>query len=127
MDMDNIASIISLLLGFCAGAFSGLLGVGGGSILVPGMVYLLETSQHVANGTSLAVILASAFIGGITYYKKGMVDGNMAILLGIGATAGGIAGASIMAMLPADILRRAFGAFIILTGFKLLMEEVNIQ
>jgi uncharacterized membrane protein YfcA len=114
---------ISLFLGFCAGVFSGLLGVGGGSILVPGMVYLLGTSQHVAHGTSLAVILASAFIGGITYYKKGMVDGKIALLLGIGATAGSVGGASVMAMLPADLLRRAFGAFIVIVGIKLLMER----
>lgn len=115
--------VISLFLGFCAGLLAGLLGVGGGSILVPGMVYLLETTQHVANGTSLAVILASAFIGGVTYYRKGMVDRNMALLLGIGATAGSIAGASIMAVLPGDVLRRVFGAFIILAGFKLLLEK----
>lgn len=119
--MDNY--IISILLGFCAGAFSGLLGVGGGSILVPGMVYLLETSQYTAHGTSLVVILSSALIGGAAYYKKGLVDEKMAILLGTGAVAGSVTGAVLMVSLPADLLRRAFGALIIFAGIKLLMEK----
>ena len=119
--MDNY--IISILLGFCAGAFSGLLGVGGGSILVPGMVYLLETSQYTAHGTSLVVILSSALIGGTAYYKKGLVDEKMAILLGTSAVAGSVAGAVLMVSLPADLLRRAFGALIIFAGIKLLIEK----
>lgn len=121
--MDISHTAISLLLGFCAGILSGLMGVGGGSVLVPGMVYLLNTSQYTAHGTSLVVILATALVAGTSYYKKGLVDGKLAIMLGICATAGSAIGAALMVLLPADMLRRIFGAFIVIVGIRLLMER----
>ena len=73
--MDIQFILVAILIGIAAGMLSGLVGVGGGLIIVPGLIYFLGFSQHSAQGTSLGLILLPVGIFGVLqYYKQGNVD-----------------------------------------------------
>lgn len=117
------ASIISVGLG--AGLLSGLLGVGGGFIMVPAMVYLLALTQHQAHGTSLAVMIFVVIPGAITYSVNGHVDWLVAIELAGGGVFGAIIGAKIANALSARRLRRYFGLVLILVALRMIWDVVS--
>jgi uncharacterized membrane protein YfcA len=78
--MTNI--LLYLLLGLVAGSFSGLIGIGGGTIIVPALVFLFGLSQHQAQGTTLALLVPPiGFLAAWTYYKQGYVDLRIAALI----------------------------------------------
>ena len=80
---------IILLIGIVAGVFSGFIGIGGGLIVVPCLVYFLGFSQHNAQGTSLAMMLPPIGVMAVyNYYQKGLVDMKVAALLCISFVAG---------------------------------------
>lgn len=82
----NMTSILlHLLLGLVAGTFSGLIGIGGGTIIVPVLVFLFGLSQHQAQGTTLALLVPPiGFFAAWTYYKQGYVDLKIAALICVG-------------------------------------------
>ena len=114
----RIGSII--IIGFVASMLSGLLGIGGGSVLVPAMVYLLGMNQHRAHGTSLAVIAVVVFSSAVYYSTHGLVDWTVAIELMAGGVIGAMIGARICALLSAGRLRRYFGIFLGIVGLRML-------
>src|SRR5260370_3336180 len=88
-------SVIILLRGFWVGVLVGLLGIGGGVVLVPAMVYLLHMDQHMAQGTSLFILLPPIGLGALREYsKQGQVDLRGGVLCRLwmlfGAVAGGL-------------------------------------
>jgi uncharacterized membrane protein YfcA len=109
----------ALALGVLAGVFSGLLGVGGGLIMVPGMVLVLRTRQHVAHATSLAAIIPTAVAGVVAFGKASAVDWRIGALLAAGSIPGARIGAKVMQRIPADRLRVGFGVFVILVAITL--------
>ena len=73
--MDTQTVIILLLVGLAAGILGGLVGIGGGIIIVPALIYFLGFSQFKAQGTSLALIMFPVgILGVLQYYKQGHVD-----------------------------------------------------
>lgn len=115
--------VIGLAIGLVAGLGSGLLGIGGGAIMVPAMVLLLGLSQHVAQGTSLAVIIPTAIAGSITHLRMGNLRFVTAAWLSLGGIVGAIAGALIALAAPDELLRILFGAFLALTGIRMLRPQ----
>jgi len=114
--------IIILIIGVVAGAFSGFIGIGGGLIVVPCLVYFLGMTQHLAQGTSLAMMLPP--IGAIAvynYYKAGEVDFKVAAILCLSFIAGSYFGSKIAIRLSPELLKKAFGIIIILVGIKLVI------
>ncbi len=112
---------LMLLLGFLIGIFSGIVGLGGGILMVPALVWLVGMSQHRAQGTSLGALLAP--VGALAfyeYYKKGNVDIRIAILLAIGFFVGGYFGARFAQYIPDLWLRRIFGFSLMAVGAKML-------
>lgn len=103
-----------------SGAIGGLMGVGGGIILVPLLVHVLHVSQHEAQGSSLAFIIATALVAAIPYYTHERLDLVLALCLAAGAVPGVIAGSRIAAATPAARLRIAFGAIIFFTAVRLI-------
>ncbi len=103
---------------------SGLLGIGGGSILVPAMVFLLGMSQHRANATSLAVIAVVAVSGAVFYSRHGLVDWYVAIELMFGGVVGAAVGAKLCNRLSANHLKNYFGIFLALVGLRMLYSAV---
>ena len=85
--------IILLLVGFAAGILSGLVGVGGGIIIVPALVYFVGLSQHSAQGTSLALMLPPiGILAAMNYYKSGMLNVKYALIIAIAFVIGGYFG-----------------------------------
>lgn len=98
----------ALLIGFGAGVASGMLGIGGAIILVPGMVHVLGLSQHMANATSLAVVIPATMVSAAVYRSFGQLDMNLALLFAVGGMVGAYWGAALLPRINALTLKRLF-------------------
>ena len=111
------------LIGLISGIISGLFGVGGGVVMVPAMVTLLKQEAKVAVGTSLLVIVPTAIAGASKHYSQGNVDTKLALALVPLAVLGGIGGAWLTNYLSNEMLKRLFGAFIVVVGIKMVLGK----
>ncbi len=107
-------------IGLAAGLLAGLMGVGGGVLMVPAMVYLLGYSQHEAHGTSLAIMVLLATVAAISYGILGSVNWLVAVTLVPGGMLGAVAGARATRRLPALRLKALFAVFVLLTGLRMM-------
>ena len=107
--------------GFLAGLLSATLGVGGGVVMVPAMVVGLGFGQHLAEGTSLLVILPTAIVGTLQHQRNGYVRWDLGLRLGLAGICGGLAGGLLAQTLPAEGLQRGFGVFMGLVGLRMLL------
>ncbi|MDQ3915299.1 MAG: TSUP family transporter [Actinomycetota bacterium] len=105
-----------LAIGLVAGIASGLLGVGGGTVIVPLLVGVLAFSQHRAHATSLAAIVPIAAVAVVVFAADGAVEYDTAALLALGAVAGAPLGARAMAAVGERSLEAAFGVFLVAVG-----------
>jgi uncharacterized membrane protein YfcA len=113
-----------LLVGLLVGLFSGVVGIGGGILFVPALVWLAGMSQHKAQGTSLGALLAPVGIFAfIEYYRKGNADLKVALLLAVGFLIGGYFGAVGAQHIPDLWLRRIFAVTMIAVGGKMLFSR----
>jgi uncharacterized membrane protein YfcA len=118
-----LSIVAGLALGVIIGIISGLVGLGGGAILIPALVYLYGMSQHKAQGTSLATLLLPIGIFAFwKYYKAGNVDMRLAILIAIGFTVGGYLGGSWAVHLSDTTLRRGFAILLIAIATRMLFK-----
>ena len=116
--------IIIILVGLAAGLLGGMVGVGGGIIIVPALVYFLAFSQHQAQGTSLALMLFPVgILGVINYYRSGHVDFRYAGLLAIGFVVGSYLGSRYALTLPQLTLKRLFAILMLLVSLKMLFLD----
>jgi uncharacterized membrane protein YfcA len=109
-----------VVIGFGAGVLGALMGIGGGIVYVPALVTLYGFEQHLAQGTSLAVIVPTAVVAAITHGRRGQVDWRLALLLGAGGLTGGWAGARLALALDAPMLRMLFASFLVLMALRML-------
>lgn len=106
-----------LALGFAVGVLVGLLGIGGGVVLVPAMVYLLHMDQHLSQGTSLFILLPPIGLGALReYWKDGQVDLRAGILCALGMLTGGYLGGWIAVPLDSRQLKGLFGCFLMVVA-----------
>ena len=111
---------IILALGLLVGVLVGLLGIGGGVVLVPAMVYLLGYDQHLAQGTSLFILLPPIGLGALRqYWKNGQVDIRAGIYCAVGFLLGGYVGGKIAVPMDSQRLRGIFGFFLVLSAVLL--------
>ncbi len=111
-------------IGLSAGILSGLLGVGGGIIIVPSLAFLLGFTQHLAQGTSLAMLLLPVGIMGVyKYYTAGSIDLRIAAILALGYFLGSYTGASISLTINPVVMRKIFATFVICIGIAMLMKK----
>ncbi len=116
--------IILLFVGVCAGILGGLVGVGGGIIIVPALVYFLGFSQLNAQGTSLALIMFPVgILGVLQYYKQGHVDFHIVLYLAIGFVAGSLIGSKISLSLPQETVKKIFAILMIIIAIKMLFFD----
>ena len=116
--------LIIIALGFAVGILVGMMGIGGGIILVPALVYLVAMDQHMAQGTSLFVLLPPVGLGALmAYWKKGQVDLRAGILCAVGFFLGGYFGGLIAMGLPSRRLTSLFGLFLILSAVLLWRQS----
>ncbi len=109
-----------LCLGLIVGVLVGLLGIGGGVVLVPAMVYLLHFDQHMAQGTSLFILLPPIGLGALRgYWKNGQVDLRAGVYCAIGFLLGGYVGGRVAVPMPSVYLKGIFGFFLMLSAVLL--------
>jgi uncharacterized protein len=116
--MNLYIFIILILIGLAAGIFGGFVGLGGGVIMIPAMIYLLGMSQFEAQGTSLAVMLPPVgILAAMNYYKAGHLNWKYALIIAITFTLGGFIGSKIALDIPITTVKKVFG--FILLGISL--------
>lgn len=116
--------MLIIVLGLGAGVFSGLVGVGGGIIVVPALVFLLGFTQHQAQGTTLAMMVPPiGILAAWQYYKHGNVDIKIAALLCAGFVIGGLLGGRLANTLSSAALEKAFGFVLLLISLKMLFAR----
>lgn len=119
-----IEVLILLIVGLLAGFLSGLIGIGGGIIIVPVLVYLLNYDQKTAQGTTLFMFLLPIGILGVyNYYKGGFLDYKTALIMAATFIIGSYFGSKTVMVMDTKIVKQMFGAFIILIGIKMLFNK----
>src|SRR5438309_11417015 len=116
-------TFLYILLGLVVGVFSGIVGIGGGILIIPALVYLFHMSQHKAQGTSLGALLLP--IGALAfweYYKAGNVDVKAAVIIAVTFTIGGYFGGRFAQHISEPVLRKVFAAMLILAAIRMLMK-----
>ncbi|MGH2724656.1 MAG: sulfite exporter TauE/SafE family protein [Actinomycetota bacterium] len=116
----------AVAVGTAAGFLSGLFGVGGGILIVPGLVLLLGMAQRQSHGTSLAAIIPIALSGAAGYALDGAVDWAAAGLLSIGAVGGAVVGTRLLGRLPERGLRLLFAALMVGTAVALPFQVARL-
>ena len=117
--MDDI--ILYIIVGLTAGILSGLLGIGGGIILVPALVYLFGLTQHQAQGTTLALMVPPiGLLAALKYYQQGNVKLTIAVFICLGFFIGGLFGASFASKINDVILKRIFGLVMLVVSIKMI-------
>ncbi|ASZ13616.1 sulfite exporter TauE/SafE family protein [Chitinophaga pendula] len=113
-----------LLLGLMAGIFSGVVGIGGGIIIVPALVYLFGLSQHQAQGTTLGLLMFPVgILAVIQYYKQGYIDYRFVVCIAIGFIAGGYLGGKLAVNIPDVIIKKVFALLMIVLAIKILFFD----
>lgn len=121
-------TILVLLLGVAAGILVGLLGIGGGIVLVPAMVHLLGMDQHLAQGTSLFILLPPIGLGALRqYWKAGNVDLRAGSFCAAGMILGAYLGGRIAVPMSTPVLKGFFGAFLMFSSILLWMKAKPAQ
>lgn len=122
--MTATTFIILVLIGLFAGVFSGLIGLGGGLIIIPALIYLLHMDQYTAQGTSLAIMLPPiGLMAAYNYYKVGALNLKYALIIAAAFFIGGYFGSKYAVNIPVDILRKIFALTLLIVAFRMLWSK----
>ncbi|MDB5191650.1 MAG: sulfite exporter TauE/SafE family protein [Segetibacter sp.] len=120
--------IILILVGLAAGMLSGLVGVGGGIIIVPALVYFLAFNQKDAQGASLGILLLPVgILAAMNYYKEGHIDIKTVIFVSLGFIIGGFFGSKISLGLPDEKVKKIFAIVLMLVAIKMLFFDTKTR
>lgn len=116
--------LILILIGIAAGMLSGLIGIGGGIIIVPSLIFFLNFTQKAAQGTSLGLLLLPmGILGVLQYYKQGQVDLKFVVILAVGFLAGNYFGSKVGLSLPQETLKKIFALVLLVLALKMLFID----
>jgi uncharacterized protein len=119
--MSGQIMFILIMIGLCAGMLSGLIGVGGGIIIVPALIFFLDFTQKQAQGTSLGLLLLPiGILAVINYYNKGLIDVKVVGIMAVSFIIGGFLGSKVALAISEDALKKIFAIVLFYTGFKML-------
>ena len=122
MGLTNV--FLYVFTGLLAGLLSGLIGIGGGTIIVPILVIFAGLSQKMAQGTTLALLVPPiGILAAWTYYKQGYVDFSIAALICVGFIFGGLIGAKFATNLSNQTLERIFGIALLIIAIKMIFSK----
>ena len=116
--------IILVIIGLVSGALSGLVGIGGGIVIVPALVFFLGYSQKLAQGTSLGILLLPiGILAVMQFYKAGFVNIPTILVVAIGFIVGSYFGSKIALSLPQQTVKKLFAILILVVALKLLFFD----
>jgi uncharacterized membrane protein YfcA len=115
-----------LLAGVGVGVVTGFLGVGGGFLIVPALVFFTALPMHVAVGTSLLVIAINSAAGFVGHLDQGNIPMALTVAFTVAAIAGTFVGARVAAYIPAQHMRRVFAGFVMLVALFLIMANYRV-
>jgi len=116
--------IILILIGLFAGVFGGFVGLGGGVIMIPALVYILGMSQHAAQGTSLAVMLPPiGILAAYNYWKAGELNMNYAMIIAASFIIGGYFGSKFALQMPVAMMKKIFAFALIIMAVNMLIKK----
>ena len=116
--------IILILIGLFAGVFGGFVGLGGGVIMIPALVYILGMSQHAAQGTSLAVMLPPiGILAAYNYWKAGEININYAMIIAASFIIGGYFGSKFALQMPVAMMKKIFAFALIIMAINMLIKK----
>ena len=122
MQTDTI--LILIAIGLTAGILSGFVGIGGGLLIVPALIFFLGMSQFESQGTSLAMMLPPiGILAVLNYSKTGNVNWSYAMILAVVFIIGGFIGSKITLSLSPQVVRKTFGVLMLLAAFKLIFSK----
>jgi uncharacterized membrane protein YfcA len=126
MNMTLQTIFILVMIGISAGILSGFVGVGGGVVIVPALVYFLGLTQHQAQGTSLFILLLPVGILAVmNYAKTGNINWNYGVIIAITFVIGGYLGSKLSLRLSPGVVKLVFGLIMAFVSFKLVMSGYN--
>ena len=127
MILDVQTVIYLVFIGVLAGIISGFIGIGGGIVIVPGLIYLVGLNQLQAQGTSLALMLPPiGILAFMHYYKQGNVDLKVAGIVAVTFVVGGYFGAKLAHKINENIVKIIFGILMLLISFKMIYSGVKL-
>ena len=130
MDNSNMSLttiLILVLIGLFAGTLSGFIGVGGGIIIVPALVYFLGLTQHQATGTSLFILTFPVVIlGTVNYYKTGNLNWRYGLIIASTFVVGGYIGSKLSLRLSPGLIKIVFGFIMLYAAFMMIRSGFNI-
>jgi uncharacterized membrane protein YfcA len=123
--MSVEVGVLVVAVGVLIGCLSAMFGVGGGIVMVPFMVLALDESQHLAEGTSLMVIVPTAIAGVLTHRRRGYVSFRYGALLAAGGIAGAWGGAILALRLSGPDLQSVFYVFVAVVGVRTVVQGLR--
>jgi len=115
-----------ILIGVIAGMMSGFVGIGGGVIMVPALVYIMGLTQHEAQGTSLILMLPPiGILAVMNYYKAGELNIGYGIIIALGFVVGGYFGSKLALKLSPATVKLIFGALMVYVSFKMIYSGIK--
>ncbi|MGB3459345.1 MAG: sulfite exporter TauE/SafE family protein [Halobacteriota archaeon] len=122
-DKIDFAKVPIIGIGLIAGIVSSMFGVGGGIILVPMFIFLLNFDIHEAVGTSLVIIIPTVLVGAYAHYRLGNVNLMIALIVIVGAVIGAWIGAHIAEQMQSVYLEKAFGVLLLVISLKMILGK----
>jgi hypothetical protein len=118
--------LLYILLGLAAGFLSGLIGIGGGVIIVPSLIFFFGFSQQEAQGTTLGLLVPPiGILAAWTYYQQGYMEIKVAALICLGFFLGGLLGAKLATNLSNVFLEKVFGISLLLIALKMIFSQLS--
>ena len=122
MSINTLLALV--IIGLITGALGGMLGIGGGLILIPSLVYFVGLNQHEAIGTSLAVMLPTiGLFAAYNYYKAGKVNLKYALILAVAFMVGSYFTSKIALEIPENAMRKIFSVFLVIIAIKMFFSK----
>jgi uncharacterized membrane protein YfcA len=124
--MDTQTILILVVIGILAGILSGFVGIGGGVIIVPALMYTLSMTQYEAQGTSLFILLLPVGILAVNnYWRAGNINWKFGLIVAITFVIGGYIGSKVALRISPAIVKLVFGALMAYVSFRMILSGYN--
>jgi len=119
---DDFLKLLLFAIGLVSGVISGM-GIGGGTVLIPAMIFLAGVSQHSAQGINLTVFIPTALVAICVHSKNKHIRFRLALPLILAGISGAVLGSVLASSMPSRLLRKLFGGFLLVMGIYELFQK----